>query len=378
MKFVQVIASLHKKLKTSGLYKALTIWLVWLCMVLALRTIAISVVHQPQNEYNPPINTSFFLQGGVKWDSFYYLKITEEGYGAAQSSLPAFYPGFPYLVRIASQVLGVGPVLAGFAINILATMAAAVFLFLIAKQYLQSQKAALFAVLLFLFSPFSYFLLAFYTEAIFCALSFGVFYFARRGNWLVASLLCIPLTAVRLPALLVFAALTVEYASSIGWSLKRLTKDALYLLLAPAGFLLYMYFLWRRFGDPLMFKNAYRFGWQYQVFQPNISKTIQIQSAQLTKSLTSPPEGWKDDWFQGVAMGGLQLGAWMVGFGFTLWGVLKKLPLSWVLYLASGQETLTIMRKRLMQAIVRLLESSLIMSRSNCWPKRVWSGSLLS
>lgn len=324
------------RLKLGWLGRIIAIWLVWFVVVMLVRTSAVSVIHQPTSKVGVVSSVPFLLQPGIKWDANYYLQIANSGYGTIKSSLPAFFPAFPMITAGLSYIGGISQPVAGYILNVASSLVAMVFLFLIAKHYLKKDSSAYLVVILFAFSPFSYYLLAFYTEAIFCALSFAAFYFATKRNWLAACLLLALLSAVRLPALLVILVVFVEYLDSIGWSYKRLTWNVCYFFLAPLGFLLYTYYLWIHFGDPLMFKNAYKFGWSYQVFEPNIIKTVWINLTAAVGTAMSPPTGWKDGWFEGLANTAMQFGAWVFGVIMLVFGILKKVPISWSVYLASS------------------------------------------
>jgi Gpi18-like mannosyltransferase len=181
---LETAADLYHKLRPSKVWPVVAVFIIWKLIMLSAMTFALIKVHEPGNPINnPPIHSGQLMRATFKWDSYYYLQIAEHDYGKVKTALPVFFPLFPYSVRTVSAALHLGPLAAGYAINTVASFFAMLFMYLLAFEFFRDRRAALQALLLFAFFPFSYFMSAFYTEALFCALSLGAFYFARRRIW---------------------------------------------------------------------------------------------------------------------------------------------------------------------------------------------------
>ena len=118
-----------------------------------------------------------------RWDALWYQEIATEGYHAGNNTA-AFFPLFPLLSRVASVPFLGNVVLGELAVTTIACVAALVLLNRVARVEI-GRRAAMVAVLLVVFSPVGFFLLAPYTEALFLAATLASFVFARaRQPWL--------------------------------------------------------------------------------------------------------------------------------------------------------------------------------------------------
>ncbi len=273
------------------------------------------------------------LKPTVQFDGYQYLQIIEDGYGQAKNASPVFFPLFPGLVRAVSSA-GLNVLWAGFLINFVLGYLACLFLALLAKDFFKSKQVGDTDVLLiFLVFPTAYFMTAFYTEALFCTLGFGAFYFARRQNWALACLLLAGITATRLPGLVFGLAVLVEYMSLKKFDYKRFDRSLLWFLLVPLGIAAYAVFLNNRFADPLFFLRAYDYGWGYQKFNPNILATVYEQISWLFSRIffgnTQPNIG-----NTGIVMSAVFLFSWLALAGSVVWAIYKKYPLSFVVLMA--------------------------------------------
>jgi hypothetical protein len=234
----------------------------------------------------------------ARWDSAWYLVIAHYGYrpelGAFTSSRTAFFPLYPLGLR-AIAWLGAPPVAAGVALS-LAALAAALYgihrlttLELTASAGARPDRvaaAARLAVMLTALAPMAFFFSAVYSESLYLALSVGLFLSARRGRWMWVGVLGALAGATRstglvlaLPALMIYlygpredrardfyedrlrrsgrAAAGGDRARAVRLIAGRLApryalrRDALWLLLMPAGVVAYGAFLGLSGGDPL-------------------------------------------------------------------------------------------------------------------------------
>ncbi|HEY7029965.1 MAG TPA: mannosyltransferase family protein [Thermomicrobiales bacterium] len=131
------------------------------------------------------------------WDGLWYTMIAEQGYGkwVSATGLPtpwtakaAFWPLFPWSMRIASDVLGISPEVAGYLIVNLCFFVALVLLYrLVALDFDERiARRTVWAIALF---PTSLFFSAVYTESPFLMLSVGALLAARLRSWWIAGIL---------------------------------------------------------------------------------------------------------------------------------------------------------------------------------------------
>jgi hypothetical protein len=186
----------------------------------------------------------------ARWDSVWFLRIAEHGYGGAQEASAAFYPLYPLLVGFLGRVLLGHYVLAGVLISLAATLGSLALLYRLAETKLGPEGARR-AVLYLAVFPFAVFLQAVYSESLFLFLALGAFVLAERGSFLGAGVaaglawLTRPLGVALLPAL-----------ALIAWRAPQRGEGLLRLAAAPALFALYPLWLWWRLDDPLAFARA--------------------------------------------------------------------------------------------------------------------------
>jgi hypothetical protein len=186
----------------------------------------------------------------ARWDSVWFLRIAEHGYGAAEEAAAAFYPLYPLLVGVLGRVLLGHYVLAGVLISLAATLGSFALLYRLGLPRLGADGARR-AVLYLAVFPFAVFLGAVYSEALFLFLALAAFALAERGRFLGAGLaaglawLTRPLGIALLPPL-----------ALIAWAAPGRGPALLRLAAAPALFALYPVYLWWRLGDPFAFVRA--------------------------------------------------------------------------------------------------------------------------
>jgi Mannosyltransferase (PIG-V) len=250
--------------------------LIWAAAAVTLSTYGFGPV---RHAFNPPGLTRGFGWLGdalaapaARWDASWYLVIAHYGYrpdlGSFTASRDAFFPLYPLGLRGLGS-LGVPLVIAGVLISMLAFAFALYGIHrLTTLEFARIGKpggeVARLAVLVTAFAPMAFFLSAVYSEALYLALSVGLFYAARQGRWALAGILAALAGATRsagvvllLPALLLYAYGPREdrlpdFPLARGLKLRyKLRKDVLWLALAPAGLALYMLYLGLAGGDAL-------------------------------------------------------------------------------------------------------------------------------
>jgi hypothetical protein len=232
----------------------------------------------------------------ARWDAAWYLVIARYGYrpdlGVYTSSRTAFFPLYPLGLRAISW-LGAPPVLAGVLLSVAAFALALYGIHRLTTLELtrgassalardRVADAARLAVMLTAFAPMAFFFSAVYSEALYLALSVGLFWSARHGRWMWVGVLGALAGATRstglvlvLPALIIYLYgpredrlpdLLADRQSVRGvrpWARSsaglpailrpryRLRRDALWLCLLPAGVVLYGAYLALAGGNPL-------------------------------------------------------------------------------------------------------------------------------
>jgi hypothetical protein len=270
--------------------------LVWAAAVGTLATYGFGPV---RHAFNPPGLTRGFGWLGdalaapaARWDAAWYEVIAHYGYrpdlGSFTSSRDAFFPLYPLGLRAFAWV-GVPLVLGGVLFSVVALALALYGIHRLTTLELASAsrcggrsllgtapsgarsasgerraEIARLAVMVTAFSPMAFFFSAVYSEALYLALSVGLFYAARRGRFALVGVLGALAGATRsagivllLPAAMLYLygpredrppdfprarALAPRY---------RLRADALWLALVPAGLVLYMAYLALAGGDAL-------------------------------------------------------------------------------------------------------------------------------
>jgi hypothetical protein len=145
----------------------------------------------------------------ARWDSVWFLRIAEHGYGAHANDA-AFFPLYPGTVAVLGRLLGGHYVAAGIAISLAAGLAAFMLLYRLAEPWLGADGARR-AVLYLAVFPMSLFLGAVYSESLFLLLAVAAFLLAERGRLVEAgavtglALLTRPAAIALVPALAVLA-----------------------------------------------------------------------------------------------------------------------------------------------------------------------------
>jgi len=269
--------------------------LVWVAGVGTLVTYGFGPV---RHAFNPPGLTRGFGWLGdllaapaARWDASWFLVISHYGYrpdlGSFTASRAAFFPLYPLGMRAFGWV-GVPLVLGGVLIS-LAALALALYgihrlttleLARVARvsgrslldvggrgagdRRLAQADVARLAVMVTAFAPMAFFLSAVYSEALYLALSVGLFYAARRGRWALVGLLGALASTTRsagivllLPALMLYLYGPREdrppdFPRARGLAPRyRPRADLWWLALVPLGLALYMTYLGLGGGDPL-------------------------------------------------------------------------------------------------------------------------------
>jgi hypothetical protein len=194
----------------------------------------------------------------ARWDSVWFLRIAEHGYGAASGAAAAFYPLYPLTLAGAGRALGGHYVLAGVLVSLAAALASFVLLYRLAEERLGADGARR-AVLYLAVFPMSLFLQAVYSESLFLMLALGAFLLAERRRWLEAGVVTGLAVLTRVAGVALLPALAL-----MAWRRPERRRALASLCVAPALFASYPLYLGLARGDAFAFANAQGF-WNRQL-----------------------------------------------------------------------------------------------------------------
>lgn len=131
----------------------------------------------------------------ARWDALWYTRVAQGGYGY-EVRLPngdvhsnlAFFPLLPWLERLLSALTPLSYADAGFAVSLLASLAAAWGVFAVA-DHVHGRRAGVCAVLLWAVLPVGIVQSMAYSESLFTALAAWSLYAVLTGRWITAGLL---------------------------------------------------------------------------------------------------------------------------------------------------------------------------------------------
>jgi Mannosyltransferase (PIG-V) len=208
----------------------------------------------------------------ARWDASWYLVLAHYGYrpdlGAFTASRAAFFPLYPLGLRGLSAV-GLPPVAAGVALSVAALGLALYGIHRLTTLEFgageDGARVARLAVLLTAFAPMAFFLSAVYSEALYLALSVGLFWCARHGRWVWVGVLGALAGATRSTGVLLLVPALIlyfhgpredrlpDFPRSARRAIRyRPRRDVLWLGLVPAGVAAYMAHLALAGGDALL------------------------------------------------------------------------------------------------------------------------------
>ncbi|HEX8335539.1 MAG TPA: mannosyltransferase family protein [Pyrinomonadaceae bacterium] len=243
-----------------------------------------------------------------RWDAPHYLDIARMGYVSqgVEARWIVFFPLYPWLVRAASWALR-DELLAAFFVSGVASVAAGLLLYGLARADGEPEEVARGAVFYMLVFPTAYFLHIGYSESLFLALVLGAFLAARSRCWWAAGLLGGLAALARINGLLLLPALAFEAWGEYRGAGGRARRGWLWLLLVGAGFGVYLAINWWVLGDPRAF--------------------LKMQGEHWFKTPTWPWVGIRGAWgsARGLGPADAQMIGWhelsfiMLGFGLTVW-----------------------------------------------------------
>ena len=248
------------------------LWVFLLLSVALAAVVGLSATYLPRMPGHAPpapdIRGGPFIEGWVRWDAGWYVRIVRDGYAylpGTQSSV-AFFPAYPLAVRALARVLG-DDVFAGMAVTWTSGLGVALLFGRWCRERLEP-AAARTAVVLLLAFPYAWFLYgSIYADALFLVAVLGAFTLLELDRPLLAGLAGAVATAARPIGIALVAGLvvrTLERRGALRWSsgrlripvgidLERLRWRDAGVLASLGGLGAWCTYLWLRFGDPLAF-----------------------------------------------------------------------------------------------------------------------------
>lgn len=245
----------------------------------------------------------WFVGGWGYWDGIHYRSIAWGGF--SRPDLTAFFPLFPLLMRAFAHVVMVvyhpaDPLVwveiwAGIIASHLSALVAFIAVAALARRELGSREGAWTALIVTATYPFAFFLATIYPQATLLATVTLALLWARSGRWLAASAAAFAAALTHQAGVALALPLAWEFARQHGWVPLEVVRDALggrfqlsrlpaavgagareavdrmlgsgrrigdlargllVVASAPLGLALYMAYLWRRFGNPLIYQQV--------------------------------------------------------------------------------------------------------------------------
>lgn len=195
----------------------------------------------------------------ARWDSVFFLRIAEHGYGAASDAATAFFPLYPGVVAVLGRVLLGHYLVAGILVALAACLGSFVLLHRLAEERLGADGARR-AVLYLALAPMALFLQAVYAESLYLMLVLAAFLLAERRRWLPAGAVAGLALLTRIAGLALLPALAL-----LAWRSPDRRRALASLAVAPAMFALYpAYLAWKR-EDAWSFLRAQDDIWHRQL-----------------------------------------------------------------------------------------------------------------
>jgi len=201
-------------------------------------------------QFNLPTVISSF----ANFDGVYYLRIARFGY---QQYEQAFFPLYPFLIKIFGLIFNNNYLLSGLFISNLSFFIGLIIFFKYLKQVStdSGQIQPILTIVFLLLFPTSFFFGAVYTEGLFFLLVIATFYFLDKKNFVLASLTAFLAGLTRINGILLIIPFVVEFIKSFKKNKKPLLLG-IFMLTPFLGLLTYMFFLQKTTGDSLAFFSA--------------------------------------------------------------------------------------------------------------------------
>lgn len=195
-----------------------------------------------------------WVYGFGNFDGVHYLRIARDLYEYQYTQ--AFFPLFPLLMKL----IGGNLFISGLVIANLSFLVAVILFYkYIASEF--DKRTAKRSVIFLLAVPTAFYFGALYTESLFFLFTIGFLILLKKEKFILAGVLAALASGTRIVGIFLFFVLLIELFLIIrknGWKLdfKKSWGMILGILISPLGLLGYMGYLYKEFGDPLLFLTA--------------------------------------------------------------------------------------------------------------------------
>ncbi len=246
-------------------------------VIFMLTYLGVSIIPATKNLFsiNCFASTRACVISWMHYDVFSYIDIAMHGYVNARAT--AFFPLFPFLLRVPGALLGGSVVdyyIAGIVLSNVFFFVALIVLYLLVEDRFDASVART-ALFYTAFAPYALFFFVGYTEALFLMLCLLTFFFLNQAvqrqsilSWWLAGLCGFVTVLSRSQGLLLVIPYLVVYVqhfflprtfSNSKWSEKVLAFVPIALI--PLGLATYMFYLWQTKGDPWLFSESQTLYW---------------------------------------------------------------------------------------------------------------------
>lgn len=196
----------------------------------------------------------------ASFDGWWYQQVAQFGYDpqlvpvinspwyTVQQNSAAFFPLYPALMRLTSDITGLGLYGAGMLVSVVASLFAAAGVFAVAER-LGGVRAGVIAAGLWAVIPGSGVEWAVYAESTFVALAAWSCYAVMSGRWITAGVLALMAGLSRPTSATLIAAVTVAAVVALFRHRDEVARPLIAMTLAPLGLLGYVGWVGWRMGD---------------------------------------------------------------------------------------------------------------------------------
>ena len=199
----------------------------------------------------------------TSWDSQFYVDIVKNGYH--KEFLTVWFPLYPMTVKLLNM-LGVEIYLAAFLISNTTLLIASIYFYLLVSK-LYNRNIATFALILFLFSPITFFYSTIYTESLFTMLTVLAFYFLYEKRWLYFSIFAALAAITRNAGVFILVPFAYLYFKEYRFNKQSVIRLCGYTSIVISGVVFYMAYLYWRWDNPILFVTL-QSGWDHYLTVP--------------------------------------------------------------------------------------------------------------
>lgn len=224
------------------------------------------------------------IDASWRWDAGWYASIIREGYSInAEQSNVAFFPLFPLLIKTFLLVIPHADI---FMIGVLISNLCFFLALLVIWKYVEfqfGQSIARRTIFLLSIFPVSFFFSTAYAESLFLLTIAMTFLFLQRGNFLSAGVTGLLTSLTRPTGIFILVAYVINAVKTMtpSWSKRLKLYSPAILILCGIG--LYMFYLYFKFGNPLVFAQAQN-DWGRTAINPFFSLYQAIKAIVTVKS----------------------------------------------------------------------------------------------